>query len=160
MFFGWLVGVTDQGVRATATAQAAGGNASDCLKPWAVLDKWAESNGIWTTASDFDPVTKPEDTYTAPTEANVGTSYTLKDNLGMQMTLKMGDPQNAKEKFGAGWFSPIELACEKQGGGACYEAAIAECVGTTYAIGNDLPVKNGIYFASAFGPPVFFSAGT
>ena len=42
MFFGNLVGVTAQGVRATATAQIVTGNTTDCLKPWAILDRWNE----------------------------------------------------------------------------------------------------------------------
>ena len=46
MFLGFLVGLTNQGVRATATAQAAAANASDCLKPWAVADKWEEHNPV------------------------------------------------------------------------------------------------------------------
>jgi Flp pilus assembly protein TadG len=41
-WFGQLVGITEQGVRATAIARAAFGNASDCLKPWAVVDRWWE----------------------------------------------------------------------------------------------------------------------
>ena len=44
MFFGRLVGVDDQGVRATATAQIVTGDMTDCLKPWAVLDRWDEYN--------------------------------------------------------------------------------------------------------------------
>jgi hypothetical protein len=31
-----------QGAQATATAQIATGNASNCIKPWAVMDKWEE----------------------------------------------------------------------------------------------------------------------
>jgi Flp pilus assembly protein TadG len=42
-FFGPLFGRTEQGVRATATAQIVSGNATDCLKPWAVADRWAEN---------------------------------------------------------------------------------------------------------------------
>jgi hypothetical protein len=43
MFFGPLFGRTEQGVRATATAQILSGNASECLKPWAVADRWTEN---------------------------------------------------------------------------------------------------------------------
>jgi Flp pilus assembly protein TadG len=137
VFFGWLVGLTQQGVRASAIAQAAGGNASECLKPWAVLDKWQESTGNWTPESDFDPKT---DTYIAPTENNVGTSYTLADDLGLKLKLKVGDPQNAKETFGAGWFSPVDLGGV---GGRTYRDNISGCVGVTYAVGNTLSVENG-----------------
>jgi Flp pilus assembly protein TadG len=34
VFFAPLVGITSQGVRATATSQSASGNAVHCLKPW------------------------------------------------------------------------------------------------------------------------------
>ena len=137
VFFGWLVGLTQQGVRASAIAQAAGGNASECLKPWAVLDKWAEPTGLWTPESEFDPA---KDIYIAPTENNVGTSYTLAKDLGLKLTLKVGDPQNAKEKFGAGWFSPVDLGGV---GGRTYRDNIGGCVDVTYAVGNTLSVENG-----------------
>jgi Flp pilus assembly protein TadG len=142
-FFGWLVGVNDQGVRATATAQAAAGNASDCLKPWAVLDKWLENPGPWTTESEFNPYTNPKDTYIAPTKDSTGTSYTLEDDLGLKVTLKYGDPGDAREEFTAGWFSPVDLGCEVQGGAECYEDAIIGCVNRTWAVGMDLDVKPG-----------------
>jgi hypothetical protein len=41
-FFARLWGRTEQGVRATATAQIRTGNATECLRPWAVADKWEE----------------------------------------------------------------------------------------------------------------------
>ena len=42
MFFGNLVGVSSQGVRATATAQIVTADTTECLKPWAILDRWDE----------------------------------------------------------------------------------------------------------------------
>ena len=42
-FFGPVFGRLQQGVRATATAKILSGNASDCLKPWAVADRWDEN---------------------------------------------------------------------------------------------------------------------
>lgn len=42
-FMGRLAGVNNQGVRATATAQILTGDTTDCMRPWAVLDKWLES---------------------------------------------------------------------------------------------------------------------
>jgi hypothetical protein len=60
-WFSQLVGVTEQGVRATAIARAAFGNATDCLKPWAVVDRWLENweDGApatlpWNFNSNFD----------------------------------------------------------------------------------------------------------
>lgn len=40
--FGALVGVNDQGVRATATAQVLYGQSSDCVRPIAIPDRWTE----------------------------------------------------------------------------------------------------------------------
>ena len=41
-FFGRVADVMDQGVRATATAQIATGDTTDCLRPWAIVDRWNE----------------------------------------------------------------------------------------------------------------------
>jgi hypothetical protein len=43
-FFARLVGVNNQDVQATATARILSANATDCLKPWGVADKWDEWN--------------------------------------------------------------------------------------------------------------------
>ena len=42
MFFSRLVGITNQGVRATATAQIITGDTTDCLKPWADSRQWLD----------------------------------------------------------------------------------------------------------------------
>ena len=44
-FFGNLVGVANQGVRATATAQVAPATRRECLKPWVIIDRWDEIPG-------------------------------------------------------------------------------------------------------------------
>jgi len=52
VLFGPVLGITTQGVRATATAQASAANGTDCLKPWAVADKWLERDDPpWTQQS-------------------------------------------------------------------------------------------------------------
>ncbi|HUU35126.1 MAG TPA: pilus assembly protein TadG-related protein [Vicinamibacterales bacterium] len=43
--FANLVNVTEQGVKATATAQVLYGSAADCVKPFAIPDKWQELRG-------------------------------------------------------------------------------------------------------------------
>ena len=40
--FGPILGITSQGVRATATAIVGNGNATDCLRPIAMADDWHE----------------------------------------------------------------------------------------------------------------------
>ena len=42
-YFAQLVGRSDQGVRATATAETAAGNQIKCMLPFAVADRWADS---------------------------------------------------------------------------------------------------------------------
>ena len=41
-FFGPLVGITQQRVRATATAQIKSGNQIKCLLPFAAIDRWSD----------------------------------------------------------------------------------------------------------------------
>ena len=94
-FFAQIVGITSQDVRATATAQVVTGNAVECMKPWAVADKWDENwedgapnTGPWTPDSDFDkykkqggdmvpdPAVTTPDVYIAPTATDPGTGFT------------------------------------------------------------------------------------
>ena len=42
--FGPLIGITQQRVRATATAEVASGNMVRCMLPFAVIDRWADSS--------------------------------------------------------------------------------------------------------------------
>ena len=55
VFFGSIVGLTNQGVRATATAQIISANMTDCLKPWAVIDRWDEFDGVEPDYPNPDP---------------------------------------------------------------------------------------------------------
>lgn len=61
-FFSTLAGVTDQGTRATATAQVVFGRASDCLLPFAIPDRWLEVREDEAGAApDEDPLNHPFD---------------------------------------------------------------------------------------------------
>jgi len=161
IWFGLLVGLTDQGVRATAIGRAATANATDCLKPWAVVDRWQErapvNPGTWTTASSFDkyiktgpnkgtpdPAINPPDLYVAPTENSPGTGFhpfnadhSYTDDYGMQLVLKAGD--NNDFQFGSGWFKALSFGGP---GGAVYEDNIKGCIGITYKIGDELTVNS------------------
>jgi Flp pilus assembly protein TadG len=136
-FFGYLVGVDYQGVRAMAIAQAAGGNATTCLKPWAVIDKWSDSEGPWTVDSKYDPAV---DTYIAPNGDDPGTSYTLDADLGLEIKLKVG-PTSARDEFGAGWSAPVRFGDDS--GGDDYREAISGCTSGTNKVGDTLRVENG-----------------
>ena len=60
VFFSRLVGLTNQGVRATATAQIITGDTTDCLKPWAILDRWDEYNAATNGAEAEYPNPDPD----------------------------------------------------------------------------------------------------
>src|SRR5262249_35918682 len=105
--FGSILGLSTQGIKATATAEVMAGDATDCLKPWAVIDKWSEVNptpGPWTVDSTFDkydkqgnPTVVPPDVYIAPTEDDFGTGFHPYDDkggyttdYGLELSLKLG----------------------------------------------------------------------
>ena len=54
-FFARLVGVNDQGARATATAQLIPGTSVNCVKPWAIPDLWYDVH------DEFAPIPSPPD---------------------------------------------------------------------------------------------------
>ena len=144
IMFGTLVGLTDQGIRATATAQIRPGNASRCLKPWAVPDKWLEvQTPVWDPLDTFDKYAKDysiianPDIYVRPTATDAGTSYTVAADGGTEMVLKSGNPQAA---IRPGWFMPIVLTTT---GGAVYRSHIPNCAGVSYKIGDTLTVEPG-----------------
>jgi hypothetical protein len=149
-FFANLVNVGQQGVVATATAAILSGNASDCLKPWGVPDKWLEvypAPGPWTPDVRFnkyydqgqqtgDPLPDP-DIYVAPTENDPGTGFTLEVDYGTELVLKPGNPQQATSP---GWFFPLQLT---EPGGDEYRENIAGCSETIWGVGDDVPVEPG-----------------
>ncbi|HEX5109966.1 MAG TPA: pilus assembly protein TadG-related protein [Vicinamibacterales bacterium] len=162
LWFGWIVGLTNQGVRATATAQTGVGNTTQCLKPWAVVDKWTEHwedgapNSTWDEDSTYDKYDKfgnPDpnipsgqaDVYEAPTATSTGTGFHPFDpdggysaDYGRLISLKTGD--NGDFQFATGWFRALKLSDKP--GGSEYEDNIKGCVGIDYTIGQDLEIDN------------------
>jgi hypothetical protein len=157
MFFGYFVGLSTQDVRATATAEVQPANATDCLKPWAVIDKWAEHYPIdpapWTLASTYDKydkngnpdpkITHP-DVYVAPTEDDFGTGFhpyeadgSYTSDYGLRLSLKLGGQTDFD--YATGWFAA--LALPNSTGGNDYRNNIENCVGVTYKIGDVLPIN-------------------
>ncbi len=55
--FGPILGVTNQGVRATATGIVGAGNATDCLRPIAFADDWLEQRAPSTEFNSYDETT-------------------------------------------------------------------------------------------------------
>jgi hypothetical protein len=161
MIFGQLVGLSTQGVKAMAIAKMGVANATNCLKPWGVIDRWDEHHpinpGTWTTSSIYekyltsgpnagtiDPSIPVPDEYIAPTPSSVGSGFHPYDanmnytpDYGLQINLTVGDQNDFQ--FATGWFAP--LALQNSRGGNDYSENIKGCVGVTYSIGQQLNVE-------------------
>jgi hypothetical protein len=149
IWFSQLVGVTDQGVRATAIARFTQANASDCVKPFAIPDKWFDRYDVnplvdvdtWTADDNFEEYYDRQGTQPIPdpdqyrdTKAPDATGFRLPDDLGLEVELKAGGPQAA---IAPGNYFPIRLPMADGSystGGADYEWNIAHCNGVPITI--------------------------
>lgn len=151
-YFANVFGVGQQGVRATATAQLlAGSGTSECVKPWAIPDKWLENQTpAWDPTDSFSRyiqngrnagqlVANP-DVYTAPTTNSTGTGFTLTNDYGRQITLKSGNPA---QSIAPGWFFPVVIDGSQPPGGARYRAAIEGCATVPINPGTVLQTEPG-----------------
>jgi hypothetical protein len=168
-FFAQILGLTSQDVRATATAQVLTGNAAECMRPWAVADRWTENweNGAastapWTPTSVFDkymkkgsdyvpdPAVTTPDVYTAPTPTDPGSGLTPFDAngnptamYGLQLSLKIG---SAEDRISSGWFQSLALPNadgSPSSGGSDYRNNIANCNPNIFQIGDVIPTEQG-----------------
>jgi hypothetical protein len=120
-------------VTAVAAAQAFDICSSRCLKPWCIPDRWddANGNGEYDVGEAYDPY---------------GTGYTAPDDVGLQVTLKPGDPHDTmvSSNFYAVCFPPID---SDQGdpltGADWYRQWIAECTPYLIEVGDRLAVQPG-----------------
>ena len=146
-FFGKIVGVNTQGVRATATAQTANGNAIKCLLPFAVIYRWADNTDLnkdntyfsndslpgvagWTPNDSFEPYTVVDnkgnplgtDIYVGPYGNNPNhTGWKVGVDYGRQLILKDGSPG----QYSAGWANEVDLP--NSTGSNDYEWNIENC---------------------------------
>jgi hypothetical protein len=165
-FFSHMVGITEQGVRATATAEVLFGESTDCVKPFAIADKWIERRNDlgeigWSeedtferyvpNGSDAGALLDPADYYEAPgvsggEYAPNGTGFT-RDSTGLggsdhgrRIVLKAGNPNEA---IAPGWYHPVVINPTEGPGGATYRDNIATCDPTVIGEGTILPVEPG-----------------
>jgi Flp pilus assembly protein TadG len=141
VFFGALVGLQEQGVRATATAKVSAANGSNCLKPLAVPDKWIDNNDTtapidnqWTPDDTFETDVATPDYYERPmpgSPGTPGTGFTVENDYGVQLTLKHSNPQDA---IAPGIFFPVVLT---DPGANTYREHLGGCPG------NDVRINDG-----------------
>jgi hypothetical protein len=140
IFFGNLVGITGHGVRATATAQIVTGDTTDCLKPWAIVDRWQEFGGPFLPTSTYDKYStgngnnppQENDLYTPPGSSGPGTGFVLPDDNGRQFAVKT----DSAGIVSSGWFMELLLprADGHWTGGNVYRENIETCGGLPYSI--------------------------
>ncbi|MCX6544250.1 MAG: pilus assembly protein TadG-related protein [Acidobacteria bacterium] len=162
VFFAPLLGISSQGVQAMAVAQVLMTNASDCVKPFAIPDKWTErraANGAvreidWDTTQTFDRYVEKGpnmgqllsadqstlDEYVPPVGDNPGSGFTLPESYGLKVVLKFGNPH---QTYSPGWYFPVDLPRTGGGpltGGDRFRENIATCNGVPIAPGD--PIQN------------------
>ena len=96
--FGPILGITGQGVRATATAIAANGNATDCLRPIALPGDWLEFQAPINEFNFYDatgnPLSGSRDEFTPPSATQAGGS-TISGNFGILLNYDLDDTTTA-----------------------------------------------------------------
>lgn len=145
VFFAPLLGIQEHGVRAYAVARAISGNATTCLKPWAVGDKWLDSQvGGWSQTATYNPVAG--DSYIPPSATDPGNGFSAKDAAGnptyygYQMVLKLASPGQGQNEIpinSAGWAMELALnnaAAPNPSSTPAYNANIMDCTSDTVAI--------------------------
>jgi Flp pilus assembly protein TadG len=138
--FGPILGITGQGVRATATAITASGNATPCLRPIAFADAWSDAAPPSTEFNRYDETTGAplgtQDVYTPPSATQAGQT-TIPDDVGERIVYEL-DMQTITRPF-----APItrELLVALTFTNPDYKMNIVNCRGQVVQLGQTLPVQ-------------------
>jgi hypothetical protein len=137
-FFAPLVGIREQGVRATATAEVASGNMVRCMLPFAVADTEHFANdglhlegnpvGGWSPNDLYQDAAGGGTDYYIPPYAAGHTGWTVDGDYGRQLVLKDG----AVGQFSAGWANKVDLPGSN--GSDDYRSDIRGCNGAAVGI--------------------------
>jgi hypothetical protein len=165
--FGRLVGVTEQSVQATATGQVLYGNATDCVKPLAIPDRWSEfrnNQGLpgWDPLDTFERygargrlLSGAVDVYERPVGVGTnGSGYSRDRNAvtagdyGMQLRFEPA-PSPRTDRAGGERFVPVRV----RGSGADeFRAALETCAPRVVTNGTSLvPESAGVSAETAAG---------
>jgi hypothetical protein len=143
MWFAPLLGIAKQGVKATASAQVLIPKATNCLRPWAIPDKWIESSAVLPSTftkyqNDGTELSPPHDEYAPPTLRGPGTGFkyatsnAAPEDFGSLVPLTLYT--NIANPISPGWLVPLDLT-----GG--YAASLAACNGQPIKMGDQITVS-------------------
>jgi hypothetical protein len=150
-YFGKILGVNSQGVKATATAIVASANATNCLAPFALADKWVENAAPadafnhWAKVGANVVELSPHDVYTPASATSAGSGYSLTNDFGHVQTLIAKSVNDDPSGLGTGWSLSLDLPDGTGAyptGSSKVAANIATCVGHAVHIGDYLPTEN------------------
>jgi len=146
--FGMVLGIpaSTQGVKATATAIVQIANTTNCMRPFAIPDRWTEvvmpstEYNHWEKMGGSYIELMPHDTYV------LGSGYTVPADIGVQQTLKVGNPNSNTDPIIDGWYLPLRLPDgegDYTSGANDFSNAIKQCIGEPVHIGDYLPLESG-----------------
>jgi len=151
LFFGKVLNITTHGVRATATARVSNGNATNCMRPFGVIDRWHEFRSpagefnSWDSSGNQLP--GPVDWFEPATGGSTGSGYSVPADVGQSEVLKTGNnPDSNTGPIIPGWSLPLRLPDGAGGftsGASDFSNAIKHCIGNPVTIGQYLPTENG-----------------
>lgn len=156
---GQYFGVTTADITATAIAEAVPANASTCVKPFAIPDKWTEKQtGSWDATDSFNAAILPP-TFSPDVYKSVfDTGYTgyKRTNVGLQLTI-----QPSAGTVHASQYYALDL-------GGTYQNDIESCRGNKVTIGdivsatpfNNSQTFNGVSTLIAQDPGAYWDNAT
>ena len=151
LFFGPVLSIAAHGVRATATARVSNGNATNCMRPFSVIDRWLEARNPAGEFNRWDnkgnQLPGAVDWYQPPAGGSTGSGYSVPADVGQPVVLKTGNnPDSSLGSIASGWTLPLRLP-DGEGdfvsGASDFNAAIKKCIGNPVTIGQYLPTENG-----------------
>ena len=154
-YVGQLLGVSSMGVAASATGEARDANATDCLKPLAIPDRWSEryptNPGTWSTSSTFDkwnPLSPTDlllpqpDSYTAPTGLSSGTGMKITIEFGTQVVLNPGATASPVTTIKPWRYLAVQIPGSVQGPNNVL-GNLKQCAAASVAVGDRLNLIAG-----------------
>jgi hypothetical protein len=153
-YFATLLGVMSQTVRATAMARFASANATDCVAPLAIADRWAETTPLpiklWHASSNdladlpsFDKYIGPDllkpglrDQYAAPTAAASGNGFRNDQPGGPGFPLTLRELPDTYPAIKRGQFIAVDLPRADTSAVDAVQASIEGCNGIPIGVGT------------------------
>jgi hypothetical protein len=151
--FGNVLSIGSQRTKATATARVYVANATNCLRPWAIPDRWTESSvppdpsfKRWkadgTELGTPDTYTPPDALAPGPTSLRFATSNVAVGDLGLSVPTTLYTALT--DPIVPGLVVPLDPP------GSSYAASRDGCNGQPIAVGDSIPVSGTIPIAFDF----------